>query len=257
MQITTPVVLELKQVCKEFGSGSKKVTACKDITFSLHRGETLGIVGESGCGKSSLMKVITGMHPATSGEVWLHGVNVLALKGSAFRKARRHIQMVFQDSAQAFDPRMNVKDIICEPLYNYGEISRENSRQKAEEMLELVELPREFVDRFPHALSGGQRQRIAIARALILEPEVIICDEATSALDVSVQDRIAELLVRLQQERGVSYLFVCHDIALAQSLCHRIVVMEKGQIVELIDAEKLTEAVHPYTHQLVDSIFDI
>ena len=250
------VLLEIRELNKTFDLGKgRTLQACKDVSFSLYKGETVAVVGESGSGKSTLMKMVMRMYKPTSGSVILNGQDLIELTGEAERMSRRHIQMVFQDPATAFNPRMKVKNIICEPLYNYGEISSKEADEKAREMLELVDLPGSFADRYPHEMSGGQRQRVAIARALVLDPAVIICDEATSALDMSVQDTIAKLLVRIQRERGVSYLFVCHDIALAQSMSHRIVVMQFGETVEILESTKLTEAQHPYTKQLIEAVY--
>jgi peptide/nickel transport system ATP-binding protein len=163
--------------------------------------------------------------------------------------------MVFQDPSTAFNPKMRVRDIICEPLKNFGMIKNSEVDAKAREMLRLVELPEEFSDRYANNMSGGQRQRIAIARALVLEPEIIICDEATSALDMSVQKTVIELLTRLQRERQVAYLFICHDLALANTFCDKIIVMQKGKVVETI--RDLTLAKDPYTKKLLASIFTI
>ena len=163
--------------------------------------------------------------------------------------------MVFQDPSTAFDPKQRVRDIICEPLRNYGLIGKEKVDEKAREMLRLVDLPEDFADRYPNSMSGGQRQRIAIARALVLKPEIIICDEATSALDMSVQKTVIELLHRLQLETGVAYFFICHDLALANMFCDNIVVMQHGRVVEKI--KDLSEAKDPYSRKLLASVFTI
>ena len=162
-------------------------------------------------------------------------------KGENLRRHRRHIQMVFQDPAAAFFPRMRVWDAVTEPLRNFSPCSREELREKARQLLEMVELPQEFLDRYPHSMSGGQRQRLGIARALALEPEVLLCDEATSALDVSTQDQLVELLVALQRQRELAILFVCHDLALVQSLSHRIMVMYLGVVVESLPSSRLAK----------------
>ena len=165
--------------------------------------------------------------------------------------------MVFQDPAAAFDPKMKIGNIICEPLLNFNLIKKSQIKEKAGQLLELVELPPDFVDRYPHNMSGGQRQRVAIARALALEPEIIVCDEATSALDVSVQAKIIELLVRLQREKNITYIFICHDLALVSLFSHRIAVMYLGNIVEKIDGDKLQQAQHPYTQALLKAVFSL
>jgi len=253
-----PVVLTIEHVNKIFESETgEDICACKDINLELHQGETIAIVGESGSGKSTLMKILMKLVPATSGTVTLLGKNLFELKGEEARKHRKHIQMIFQDPMTAFNPRLKVKDIICEPLKNYQSLSNSDIETIASEYLKMVELPITFKDRFPHEMSGGQRQRVAIARALVLKPEVIICDEATSALDVSVQDTVAKLLAKIQREMTVSYLFVCHDIALAQSISHRMAVMNKGVFVEVLDSTNLKDAKHPYTHKLLDAIYEL
>lgn len=226
-------ILRMEDIVKTFDlGGGKKLTASDHVTISLHKGETLGIVGESGSGKSTLAKILTRLYTMDSGRILLHGKDMTALKGEEFRQARKNIQMVFQDPSTAFDPKQRVRDIICEPLMNYGIIGKGEVDERARNMLRLVDLPEEFADRYPNSMSGGQRQRIAVARALVLKPEIIICDEATSALDMSVQKTVIELLHRLQLETGVAYFFICHDLALANMFCDNIVVMQHGRVVE-------------------------
>ncbi len=251
-------IMEIRHIVKKFpAAGGQILTACNDVTLDVYRGQTLGIVGESGCGKSTLVKTIMQMHAPTSGEVLFHGQDITKLRGEAARQNHRHIQMVFQDPASAFNPKMKVRDIICEPLLNYGLIKKKEVEETARKMLRMVELPEDFSGRYANHMSGGQRQRIGIARALVLEPEIIVCDEATSALDVSVQAKIIELLVKLQREKGVAYIFICHDLALVQLLSHKIAVMYLGNVVEVIDSVKLAEAQHPYTKALLKSVFPI
>lgn len=252
------LVIRARHVTKQYPVSGKTLTACDDISLDFYRGQTLGIVGESGCGKSTFMKMVLRLEDPTSGEILFDGEDILALKGEALRQHRQRIQMVFQDPAQAFHPRMKVKDIICEPLLNFKRISKKEVPQKAAELLELVDLPAEFAERYPHNMSGGQRQRVAIARALALEPDVLICDEATSALDVAVQKSIVELLCKLQAEKNISIGFVCHDMALVGSLAHQVAVMYLGSIVEVLEGEDLyVRAVHPYARALMDSTFDL
>lgn len=249
-------IMQVKHITKKFPvSGNKFLMACDDINLTIKSGQTVGIVGESGCGKSTLVKTILNMHAPTSGEVIFHEKDITKLKGEAKRQNCRNIQMVFQDPTAAFDSKMKIADIICEPLLNFNLIKKSQIKQKARELLELVELPADLVDRYPNNMSGGQRQRVAIARALALEPEIIVCDEATSALDVSVQAKIIELLVRLQKEKNITYIFICHDLALVSLFSHRIAVMYLGNIVEKIDGDKLLQAKHPYTQALLKSIF--
>lgn len=254
-----PVVLEIKNLTKKFPvDGGKFLTACDNINLKAYKGQTLGIIGESGCGKSTLVRTVLQIHPATSGEVIYNGHDILKDKGEAARQNRRHIQMVFQDPTAAFNPKMKVKDILCEPLKNFGLIKSSEVDAKAAELLEMVELPADFKDRYPHSMSGGQRQRLGIARALALEPEIIVCDEATSALDVSVQEKICELLVRLQKEKGITYLFICHDLGLVELMCHQIAVMYLGNVVEWIEKGRISEhCKHPYTKALMQAVFKV
>lgn len=235
------------------------LTACDNVTLNAYAGQTLGIIGESGCGKSTLVRTILQIHPASRGEVIFDGQDILKLRGEAERQNRRKIQMVFQDPAAAFNPKMKVKEIVCEPLLNFGLIKKSEVDDKAAELLRLVELPEDFKDRYPHNMSGGQRQRLGIARALSLEPKIVVCDEATSALDVSVQEKICELLVRLQKEKGITYLFICHDLGLVDLMCHQIAVMYLGNIVEYIGYGRRisTEGMHPYTKALMKSVFKV
>lgn len=235
------------------------LTACDNVTLNAYAGQTLGIIGESGCGKSTLVRTILQIHPASGGEVIFAGQDILKLRGEAARQNRRKIQMVFQDPAAAFNPKMKVKEIVCEPLLNFGLIKKSEVDAKAAELLRMVELPEDFKDRYPHNMSGGQRQRLGIARALSLEPKIVVCDEATSALDVSVQEKICELLVRLQKEKGITYLFICHDLGLVDLMCHQIAVMYLGNIVEYIGYGRRisAEGMHPYTKALMKSVFKV
>lgn len=260
MNAEAPVILQIKNLTKKFAAeGGKMLTACDNVTLNAYAGQTLGIIGESGCGKSTLVRTILQIHPASGGEVIFDGQDILKLRGEAARQNRRKIQMVFQDPAAAFNPKMKVKEIVCEPLLNFGLIKKSEVDAKAAELLRLVELPEDFKDRYPHNMSGGQRQRLGIARALSLEPKIVVCDEATSALDVSVQEKICELLVRLQKEKGITYLFICHDLGLVDLMCHQIAVMYLGNIVEYIGYGKRisTEGMHPYTKALMKSVFKV
>lgn len=260
MNAEAPVILQIKNLTKKFAAeGGKMLTACDNVTLNAYAGQTLGIIGESGCGKSTLVRTILQIHPASGGEVIFDGQDILKLRGEAARQNRRKIQMVFQDPAAAFNPKMKVKEIVCEPLLNFGLIKKSEVDAKAAELLRMVELPEDFKDRYPHNMSGGQRQRLGIARALSLEPKIVVCDEATSALDVSVQEKICELLVRLQKEKGITYLFICHDLGLVDLMCHQIAVMYLGNIVEYIGYGRRisTEDMHPYTKALMKSVFKV
>ena len=257
-QLGKDYVLNIQHVVKQFPVGEGKVlTACNDVSLKLYRGESLAIVGESGCGKSTLVKCIMRLHDATSGSVIYDGKDIMTMKGEELRQTRKHIQMVFQDPNTAFNPKMKIKDIICEPLYNFSMIDKSQAEEKAREMLRLVELPEDIVDRYPANMSGGQRQRIGIARALVLDPEILVCDEATSALDVSVQKKIVDLLLSIQEKTNLSIIFICHDLALVYQMCHRAAVMYLGNVVEVLPAGKLEEAKHPYTQALLRSVFPL
>ncbi|QJW48775.1 ABC transporter ATP-binding protein [bacterium BFN5] len=246
MSIEKESVLTIRHVVKRFPvAGGRMLTACEDVSLSLYQGETLSVVGESGCGKSTLVKLIMQLHTPTSGAICYQGQELPLLTGERLRQSRRHIQMVFQDPAQAFNPKMKVRDLLCEPLYNFNLINKRDAGKKAVELLRMVELPESFADYYPGNMSGGQRQRIAIARALALEPDILVCDEATSALDVSVQKKIVELLVRLQREKNLSMIFICHDLALVSQISHRIAVMYLGNIVEVLPGNALQKAKHP------------
>ena len=252
-------ILEVKHVTRKFpAAGGRELLANNDINLEFYRGETLGIVGESGCGKSTLMRMLLSLDQPTEGEILFDGKNIGELKGEELRQHRRHIQMVFQDPALAFNPKMKIKDIICEPLLNFGLIKTSEKDAVVRKYLEMVELPGDFGDRYPHNMSGGQRQRVGIARAIALEPEVIMCDEATSALDVSVQKTIIELLVKLQKEHNMAIGFICHDMALVSQFSHRVAVMYLGNIVEVLPAKEVAHgAKHPYTQALLGAIFDL
>ena len=251
--------MDIKNLTKKFPlEDGKYVTACDDINLRAYEGETLGVIGESGCGKSTLVRTILQIHPATSGEVFFEGKDILKTKGEERRGNRRKIQMVFQDPTAAFDPKMRVKDILCEPLLNFGLIKKSEIGEKARELLRMVELPEDFAERYPHSMSGGQRQRLGIARALSLEPKIVVCDEATSALDVSVQEKVCRLLVKLQKERGITYIFICHDIGLVDLMCDSIAVMYLGNIMEVIEHGRISEkARHPYSKALMRAIFKV
>lgn len=253
------LILEAKHITKKFPlTKNRSIIACDDINLKVYKGKTLGIVGESGCGKSTFVKMIVQTIPPTEGEIFYRGKNIATLKGEALRQNRKHIQMVFQDPASALNPKMKVIDIITEPLMNFGRINKSQKEETAKKLLEMVELPPEYMYRFAHNMSGGQRQRVGLARALALEPEIIVCDEATSALDVSVQDRIIQLLVKLQKEKDISFIFICHDPALVQSFAHEIAVMYLGNVMEILPSKKLgTQSEHPYTKALIDSIFSV
>ncbi len=251
------VILEAKHVTRRFpASGDRELTACKDISLKFYRGKTLGLIGESGCGKSTFMRFLVRLDVPTEGEILFKGKDLTKLKGEELRQTRQYIQMVFQDPSGSFNPKMKIRDIICEPLMNFGRIKASEKDAVARKYLEAVDLPGDFAGRFPHNMSGGQRQRIAIARAIVLEPELIVMDEATCALDVSVQKTIIELVCKLQREKNIAIGFIAHDLGLIQSFAHQIAVMYLGSIVEVIPGEDVDKAQHPYTRALLSAIFD-
>ena len=251
-------LLEVSHVSKVFPVKKQQLRAVSDVSFSISRGEILGIVGESGCGKSTLAKILVGSLPVSEGKMILNGEDYTQLNGKEKRKFRRNIQMVFQDPLSSFSPRMKIGTYLCEPRRNYDGISKKEAMKEAEELLEKVGLPKEFVLRYPHELSGGQLQRVAIARAIAIQPALLICDEATGALDVSIQNQIARLLVELVEEQNMGCIFIGHDLALVRSVTQRIAVMYLGRIVELLDSENLEQkCCHPYTKALLNSIFDV
>ena len=248
-------ILEVDRLTKTFRTeGKGDFTAVNQVSFRLFPGETLGIVGESGCGKSTLAKLLCRLVDPTEGTIRLCGQDITKARGKALAGAYRNIQMVFQDPAGSFDPRRTLGDGIGESLRNAGVSGAERMR-RVSRLLEQCGLPGEFAGRYPHEVSGGQCQRAAIARALAIRPKVLICDEATSALDVTVQQQIMELLAALRESGDMSYLFICHNLALVQNFCDRLLVMYEGKIVEEGTPDEVI--FHPesdYTRLLIDSI---
>ena len=254
-------VLEVRDLVKEYPvrSGFLRrqtgaIHAVNGVSFNLERGQTLGLVGETGCGKSTLGRCVVNLVTPTSGSVLLDGQDLHAMSKRDLRAARRRIQLVFQDPYASLDPRQAVESIVLEPLQLHGLAGRSDS-ERASELIDLVGLSQSVLRQYPHELSGGQRQRVGIARALALEPEVVVLDEPVSALDVSVQAGVLNLLEELQARLNLAYLFIAHDLAVVRHVSHEVAVMYLGRIVEMVDSDTLyTSPKHPYTKALISSV---
>src|SRR5579871_2190893 len=239
-----------------FRRGGAKVYAVDGVSFEIARGETLSLVGESGCGKSTVGRAILRLFDITAGQVVLDGQRIDDLSADRLRRIRRRVQVVFQDPFSSLNPRLSVRDILAEPIRNFGLAgSSAELETKVASLMDTVRLPRDALDRRPHEFSGGQRQRICIARALAAEPDLIVCDEAVSALDVSVKAQIVNLLQDLQREFGLAMLFISHDLAIVEHMTHRVAVMYLGKIVEMAQREQIFAApAHPYTRALLSAV---
>ncbi len=250
------VLIEVKDLKKHFKVGKNAILKAVDgIDFKIYKGETLGLVGESGCGKTTCGKTVMGLYPATDGEIYFDGVKVNGLKGKAKKDFTRKAQIIFQDPYSSLDPRMTVGDIIGEGIDIHGLYTGQERTDKIYELLQIIGLTAEHANRFPHEFSGGQRQRIGIARALAIEPEFIVCDEPISALDVSIQAQIINLLIKLQKERELTYLFIAHDLSMVKHISDRVGVMYLGKMVEMAPSNELfNNPKHPYTEALMSAI---
>ena len=250
-------LLEVKNLRVEFGKGKKKFLAVNDVSFNIYKGETFGLVGESGSGKTTIGRAIIRINPAASGEIIFKGQQISGkIDKDLDKEVTKKIQMIFQDPMASLNERAKVDYIVSEGLYNlkkYG--SEEERKKKVEEALLDVGLLPEFASRFPHEFSGGQRQRIGIARVLVMEPELVIADEPISALDVSIRAQVINLLAELQRQKGLTYLFIAHDLSVVRFISDRVAVIYKGNIVELAETEKLfAHPHHPYTRSLLSAI---
>lgn len=251
------ILLEARHLTKEFPAGRKKrVHAVTDVSLQLLEGETLGLVGESGCGKSTLGRLLIGLLDPDGGQVIVRGKDVTGLADRGYAGFRRQLQLIFQDPYASLDPRMCVRDLIAEPLKTWRVCrTKEELTQKVLELMDDVGIPREYLFRYPHQFSGGQRQRIGIARALAASPELIVCDEPVSALDVPVQNQILNLLGRLQKERGLTYLFISHDLSVVRHISDRVCIMFLGMLCETgRTMEIFSDPVHPYTRFLMNAV---
>ena len=255
-------ILEVDNLVKYFkvgggllGGKALTIRAVDGVSFSVRAGETFGLVGESGCGKTTLGQTIIRLYDPTSGTIRFDGADISSLSGAKMRPYRRDIQMIFQDPSASLDPRMTVGGIIAEPLNIFSVGSRKERQEQVSELLKVVGLNSYFANRYPHEFSGGQRQRIGIARALALNPKLVICDEPVSALDVSIQAQVLNLLKRLQGQFNLTYLFIAHNLAVVAHISDRVGVMYLGKLVEIGEARTITEAPkHPYTKALISAI---
>lgn len=249
-------LIEVKDLKKYFKTSSGMLHAVDGVNFQIRRGKTLGVVGESGCGKSTLGRLILHLHTATGGQIFYDGVDITHFKEKQMPEYWKKMQMIFQDPQASLDPRKNVRDLIGEPLKNYKLVrNKEEYCEKVEQIMETVGLAKRYAESYSHELDGGRRQRIGIGRALAVDPEFIVCDEPVSALDVSIQAQILNLLMDLQDTKGLTYMFITHDLSVVKHISHDIVVMYLGQCVEYTNTDELFDhPLHPYTNGLLDAV---
>lgn len=249
-------LIETVNLKKYFKTGKGMLHAVEEVNLKIEEGKTLGVVGESGCGKSTLGRTILRLHPATSGQVLFNGQDILKCNKREMKKVKADMQMVFQDPYSSLDPRMSVRGLISEPLVTCGDIrDKKEISRRVEEIMELCGLPANHANLYPHELDGGLRQRVGLARAMTLDPKFIVCDEPVSALDVSIQAQILNLLMDLQEQKKLSYMFITHDLCVVKHISDEIMVMYMGQVVERAKTEELFEnPAHPYTKALLAAI---
>ncbi len=248
-------LIEVKNLKKYFHVPAGELHAVDDVSFSIRKGETLGVVGESGCGKSTMGRTIIHLQEATAGQVFLNGEDVTHVQGKKLKSVREKMQIIFQDPYSSLNPRKRIRATISEPLAKSGKYSRKEISQETERLMNLVGIDERLWDAYPHELDGGRRQRVGIARALALNPEFIVCDEPVSALDVSIQAQVLNLLMDLQEQLGIAYMFVTHDLSVVRHISDHICVMYLGQVVEKCATEELFHnTLHPYTRALLSAI---
>ena len=249
-------LIEIKNLCKYFPAGKKcTLKAVDNVSLTIAKGETLGLVGESGCGKTTCGRTILKLYPPTSGQIFFDGEDVSHIKGKGLLNFKKRAQMIFQDPYSSLDPRMTIAEIISEGMTVHNHLSNQEKQEKVNELLGKVGLTEDYANRFAHELSGGQRQRIGIARALAVEPEFIVCDEPISALDVSIQAQIINLLIKLQKENHLTYLFISHDLSVVRHISDRVGIMYLGSMVELGSSQAIFgQPLHPYTKALISAI---
>ncbi|MGV8905186.1 MAG: ABC transporter ATP-binding protein [Acetobacterium sp.] len=249
------VLLEVKNLKKSYLKGKTTITAVAGVNFLINKGECLGLVGESGCGKSTIARMITRLETADEGAIFLNEKDITRVKKRELRAIYQDIQMIFQMPLDSFNPRIRLGEGVMESMVNQG-MSRRQAKKRAQECLETCGLTGDFADRYPHQVSGGECQRASIARAIAIHPQLLICDEATSALDVTIQAQILKMLGKFQKEMGMSYLFICHDLAIVQEVCDRVMVMCDGKIIEEgTPDEIIMNPKKEYTKKLIDSVF--
>ncbi|WP_276956307.1 ABC transporter ATP-binding protein [Jonquetella anthropi] len=250
------LLVSVKNLCTWFPAGKgRTVKAVDNVTFDIREGETLGLVGESGCGKTTCGRTVLRLYHPTSGTVTFDGVDVASLSGKKLLAFKKDAQMIFQDPYSSLDPRMTIAELIREGMDVHYRLTGPDRIRRVNDLLQKVGLPQDFANRFPHELSGGQRQRVGIARALALEPRFIVCDEPISALDVSIQAQIVNLLIKLQREEKLTYLFISHDLSMVRHISDRVGIMYLGKLVELGPCDRVfEEALHPYTKALISAI---
>ncbi len=248
-------ILEVKELKKYFPVGGRMLHAVDNVSFSINRGETLGIVGESGCGKSTLGRTLLHLHESTAGTLYFKGENITHINKRKLSTLRKEMQFIFQDPFSSLNPRFTVFQTLAEPLEIAGSYSKKETEEKVYAMMDTVGMAKRLVNTYPHELDGGRRQRIGIGRAMILEPEFIVCDEPVSALDVSIQAQIINLLLDMQEEKKLTYVFITHDLMVVKYISTKIMVMYLGEVVEFAPTEELFSATwHPYTKALLSAV---